>query len=205
MAREVIRLTQRSAMSAQSWSQLYFTIEEYFALERTSERRFEYRDGEIICMSGGSRQHGEIASNLIFGLRRRLAGSGCRVYGSDIAVVVPSAPPYRYPDVSVACGEPVFRDINGLDALTNPLVLVEVLSPTSEAYDRGTKFEWYKSVSTFGEYLLIAQDRPHVTQRIKQPDDSWLERSINDLDHVLQLNSIKCELPLSEVYEGVKF
>ena len=82
-------------------------------------------------------------------------------------------------------GEPVFRDVNGLDALTNPLVLVEVLSPTSEAYDRGTKFEWYKSVSTIVEYLLIAQDRPHVTQRIKQPDDSWLERSINDLDHML--------------------
>ena len=119
-------------------------------------------------------------------------------------MIVPSAPPYRYPDVSVTCGEPVFRDINGLDVLTNPLVLIQVLSPTSEAYDRDTKFEWYKSVSTFAENLL-AQDRPHVTQRIKQPDDSWLERSINDLDHVLQLGSIKCELPLSEVFEGVEF
>lgn len=192
-------------MSARPWSQPYFTLEEYFALERTSERRFEYRDGEIICMSGGSRRYGEISRNVIRHFANRLAKSGCQVYGSDIAVVVPLAPPYRYPDVSVACGELVFRDVNGLDALTNPLVLVEVLSPTSEAYDRGTKFEWYKSVSTFAEYLLIAQDRPHVTQRIKQPDDSWLERSINDLDHVLQLGSIKCELPLSEVYEGVEF
>ncbi len=192
-------------MSAQRKSQLYFTLEEYFAVERTSERRFEYRDADIVLMSGGSRQHGEISSNLIFNLRRRLSEGDCRVYGSDIAVVVPAAPPYRYPDTSVVCGQALFSEINGLDALINPTLLVEVLSPTSEAYDRGTKFEWYKSVSTFAEYLLIAQDRPHVTQRIKQPEDSWLERSINDLDHVLQLGSIKCEMPLSEVYEGVEF
>ncbi|MGI8566686.1 MAG: Uma2 family endonuclease, partial [Pyrinomonadaceae bacterium] len=190
-------------MSAQPQSHLYFTLEEYFALERTSERRFEYRGGEIVLMSGGSRQHGEIASNLIFNLRRRLSEGDCRVYGSDIAVVVPAAPPYRYPDVSVVCGEAQFHHTNGLDALVNPTLLIEVLSPTSEAYDRGTKFEWYKSIPSFAEYLLIAQDRPHVTQRTKQPDGNWLERAVNDPEAALRLGSIACELPLREIYEGV--
>ncbi len=184
---------------------LYFTIEEYFALERNSERRFEYRDGDIVLMSGGSRQHGEIASNLIFGLRRRLEGSGCRVYGSDIALAVPAAPPYRYPDVSVVCDAAEFRRIEGLDALVNPLLIVEVISPTSEAYDRGTKFEWYKSVPSFAEYLLIAQDRPHITQRVKQPDGSWVERTVSDHGAVLRLTSIERELPLDEIYEEVEF
>lgn len=192
-------------MSAQPKSNLYFTLEEYFALERTSERRFEYCDGEIVLMSGGSRQHGEIASNLIFNLRRRLSAGNCRVYGSDTAVVVPAAPPYRYPHVSVVCGEAGFRGINGLDALINPTLLIEVLSPTSEAYDRGTKFEWYKSIPTFIEYLLIAQDRSHVTQRTRQPDGSWLERAVNDPDAALRLDSIACELPLREIYDGVAF
>ena len=183
----------------------YFMIEEYFALERSSERRFEYRDGDIVLMSGGSREHGEIASNLIFGLRRRLDPSGCRVYGSDIALVVPAAPPYRYPDVSIVCGAAEFRRIEGFDALVNPTLIIEVISPTSEAYDRGTKFEWYKSVPSFAEYLLIAQDRPHITQRVKQPDGSWVERAVSDRGAVLQLTSIERELPLDEIYEEVEF
>ncbi|MEJ7616978.1 MAG: Uma2 family endonuclease [Pyrinomonadaceae bacterium] len=130
---------------------------------------------------------------------------GCQVYPSDIAVDVPAAPPYRYPDVSVACGEMQFRRIESLDALVNPTLLIEVLSPTSETYDRGTKFEWYKSIPSFAEYLLIAQDRWHVTQRVKQTDGSWLERAFNGCDAVLRLTSIACELPLREVYEGVVF
>ncbi len=192
-------------MSAQPKSPLYFTLEEYFALERSSERRFEYRNGEIVLMSGGSRQHGEIARNLIRHLANRLAASACRVYGSDIALLVPAAPPYRYPDVSVVCGEAQFRRVEGLDALLNPALIIEVLSPTSESYDRGTKFEWYKSIPAFAEYLLIAQDRPHVTQRSKQPDGSWLERTVNDPQAALRLASIACELPLSEIYGGVEF
>lgn len=184
---------------------VYFTIEEYFALERSSERRFEYRDGDIVLMSGGSRRHGEIASNLIRHLANRLSASGCRVYGSDTALVVPAAPPYRYPDVSVVCGAAEFRRIEGLDALVNPTLIVEVISPTSEAYDRGTKFEWYKSVPSFAEYLLIAQDRPHITQRTKQTDGSWVERAVSDHGAVLRLTSIESELPLDEIYEDVEF
>lgn len=182
-----------------------FTLEEYFALERSSERRFEYRDGEIFLMSGDTRQHGEIASNLIFTLRRYLSAKKCRVYGSDIALFVPTAPPYRYPDVSVACGRAEFRRIEVLDALVNPVLIAEVLSPTTENYDRGMKFEWYKSIPTFEEYLLIAQDRPHITQRTKQQDGSWLERTIEGMEALLRLNSVGVELPLSEIYEGVEF
>ena len=190
-------------MSAQP--ERFFTLEEYFALERSSERRFEYRDGEIFLMSGGTRQHGAIASNLVRHLGNRLASQGCRVYGSDVALFVPAAPPYRYPDVSVACGRAEFRRIEVLDALVNPVLIAEVLSPTTENYDRGMKFEWYKSIPTFEEYLLIAQDRPHVTQRTKQQDGSWLERTIEGMEAVLRLNSLGNELPLSEIYEGVEF
>ncbi len=192
-------------MLAQPESHLSFTLEEYFALERSSERRFEYRDGEIVLMSGLSRQHGAIARNLIRHLANRLSASGCQVFGSDIALVVPVALPYRYPDVSVVCGEPQFREIEGLDALLNPVLVTEVLSPSSEGYDRGMKFENYKSIPSFTEYLLIAQDRYHVTQRTKQPDNSWLERTIDTPEATLQLTSIACELPLSEIYEGVEF
>lgn len=191
-------------MSAQL-KPLYFTIEEYFGLEQSSDRRFEYRDGDIVLMSGGTRQHGEISRNLVRHLANRLAAGRCRVYGSDTAVLVPAAPPYRYPDVSIVRGEAAFRPINHLDALVNPVVLIEVLSPSSETYDHGTKFESYKSVPAFTEYLLIAQDRPHITTRTKQPDDSWVERTINDRDAVLHLNTINCELPLREIYEGVAF
>ena len=190
-------------MSAQP--ELHFTLEEYFALERGSERRFEYREGKIVLMSGGSRQHGEIARNLIRHLANRLSATGCRVYGSDIALVVPAAPPYRYPDVSVVCDEAQFCRIERLDALINPALIVEVLLPTSEAYDLGTKFEWYKSIPSFAEYLLVAQDRPHVTQRTRQPDGSWLERTIDAPTPALQLSSMACELPLDEIYEDVQF
>lgn len=192
-------------MSALPQSKLRFTLEEYFALERYSDRRFEYLDGEIVLMTGGSRQHGEIASNLIFSLRKRLAGKSCHVYGSDIALLVPSAPPYRYPDVSAVCDEPQFCRIESLDALMNPTLIIEVLSPTSESYDRGLKFEWYKSISSFSDYLLIAQDHAYVTQRTRQKDNSWLERTIDDPAAILQLTSMGCELPVEEIYEGVEF
>src|SRR5436305_14490589 len=118
-----------------------YTLEEYFALERASERRFEYRDGEIVCMSGGSLAHAEIAGNIVSQLKTKLRGQPCHVYGSDLAVYVPAGRPYRYPDASVVCGEPQVEKVDGRDCLANPALLVEVLSPTSADYDRRTKFE----------------------------------------------------------------
>src|SRR3989442_14384850 len=125
-----------------------FSIEEYFALERASERRFEYRDGEVVCMSGGTREQTAIARNMLRHLANRIPKT-CEAYGSDLALYAPAGPPYRYPDASVVSGGARFRTINGLDALENPVLIVEVLSPTSTDFDRGTKFEQYKSIPAF--------------------------------------------------------
>ena len=130
----------------------WFTLEEYFALERASERRFEYREGEVVCMSGGSREHAAISRNILRHLANYLKKT-CAAFGTDLALYVPGGLPYRYPDASVVCGEPRFRKINGLDALENPVLIVEVLSPTSADFDLGTKFEQYKSISEFAGVL----------------------------------------------------
>ena len=181
-----------------------FTLDEYFALERASERRFEFNDGEIVCMSGGSREHAAISRNVVRHLSNKLGGR-CQAYGSDLAVYVPDGPPYRYPDASAVCGAESFREINGLDALENPVLLVEVLSPSSADFDRGTKFEWYKSIPTFEEYLLVAQDRPRVARRTRQADGSWNETIHVSLEDRVALHSLGVEIEMREIYEGVAF
>jgi Uma2 family endonuclease len=182
-----------------------YTLEEYLELDRTSEERFEFWDGEVFCMSGGSRSHDRIIINCIVNLSARLNASGCRVFSADMRIRVPSAPPYRYGDLSVLCGEANFEEVSGVDTLVNPLLIVEVLSDSTEAYDRGDKFTHYKSIPTLREYLLVAQHRPHVTHLFKQDDGRWIHTEANDLEASLRLRSLGCELPLSEVYRDVSF
>ena len=182
-----------------------YTLEEYFELERKSEERFEFWDGEVFCMSGVSREHDQIESNLNFYLRAKLAGRKCRAFLANMRLKVPSAPPYRYADLSALCGEAEFEQIGGVDALINPALIVEVLSPSTEAYDRGDKFTRYKSIPGFNEYLLVAQHRPHITHFAKQPDGSWTYNEYNDLEATLRLSSLGCELGMSEVYQNVSF
>ncbi len=182
-----------------------YTLEEYLELDRTSEERLEFRDGEVFCMSGGSEWHYEIESNIHSFLKTTLRPRGCRVFTGNVRIKVPSAPPYRYADVSALCGEAKFEEIGGVDALVNPQLIVEVLSPSTEAYDRGDKFTHYKSIPTLREYLLIAQDRPHVTRLYKQEDGLWIHTDVNDMEATLTLTSLGCELPLAEVYAGVGF
>jgi Uma2 family endonuclease len=182
-----------------------YTLEEYLELDRTSEERFEFWGGEIFCMSGGGQAHDRIIVNFIVALSARLDVSNCRVFSSDMRIKVPSAPPYRYADVSALCGEARFEEIGGVDALVNPQLIVEVLSASTEAYDRGDKFTHYKSIPTFGEYLLVAQHRPHVTHLYRQSDGTWIYAEANDLESTLRLDSLDCDLPLSEIYRGVSF
>jgi Uma2 family endonuclease len=182
-----------------------YTLEEYLELDRTSEERFEFWGGEIFCMSGGSQGHDRIIVNFIVALSGRLDLSKCRVFSSDMRIKVPSAPPYRYADFSALCGEARFEEIGGVDALVNPQLIVEVLSASTEAYDRGDKFTHYKSIPTFGEYLLVAQHRPHVTHLYRQSDGTWIYAEANDLESTLRLDSLDCELPLSEIYRSVSF
>jgi Uma2 family endonuclease len=182
-----------------------YSLEEYFELERTSEERWEYFNGEVFCMSGVSKNHGELESNLNLTFRLALRGRDCHVYPANIRVKVPAASPYRYPDLSVLCDEPVFEKIGGVDALTNPVVIVEILSPSTEAYDRGDKFTYYKSISSLREYVLVAQHRPHITHYVKEAGEKWKYEELNELGSELALPSIDCVLALSEVYRNVTF
>lgn len=182
-----------------------YTLEEYFDLELSSEERYEYWDGEVFCMSGVSEQHAQVEGNFFFALRLRLQGRPCRVFPANMRIKVPTLPPYRYADVSVVCGEPVFEKIGGVDVLTNPTLIVEVLFDSTEAYDRGDKFTHYKSIPSLREYLMAAQHRPHITQYVKREDGSWSYCEVNDLSAGLEVPSLDCVLGLNEIYEGVTF
>ena len=185
-------------------SRLY-TLEEYFALENVGDARYEYWDGEIVCMSGGTLNHSAIAMNTAYRLRSKLAGGPCRVFGSDLPIRTPTAPPYRYPGVSVVCGEPRVETIHGAETLLNPTIIIEVLSPSTESRDRGGKFIAYLQLPTFMEYLLVSQDTPHVTHHIRQHEDAWLVKELGGPGAQVQLASLGCELSLAEIYEGVSF
>jgi Uma2 family endonuclease len=182
-----------------------YTLEEYLELDRTSEERLEFWDGEVFCMSGGSRAHDRILVNCIVHLSAKLDASKCPVFSSDMRIKVPTAPPFRYADVSALCGEAQFEEVSGVDALTNPQLIVEVLSPSTEAYDRVDKFTHYKSIPTLREYLLVAQHRPHVTRLYKQDDGKWVHTEASALTETLTLDSLGCDLPLGEIYQGVSF
>jgi Uma2 family endonuclease len=182
-----------------------YTLEEYFALEQASEAKYEYWQGEVYAMSGASPAHVQIQVNLITLLRSQLRGRPCRIFPSDMRLKVPSLPPYRYPDLSALCGEPIFELMGGLEVLTNPTLIVEILSPTTEAFDRGDKFTHYKSIPSFIEYVLIAQHRPHIGQYVKQSPEVWSYRECNDLSTSLYIPSLECQLALEELYQDVTF
>ncbi len=190
-------------MSAQP--KLKYSLEEYFELDRNSEERWEFWDGEIFNMSGVSRNHGLVEMNISIFLGARLMAKGCQLLPANIRIKVPSMPPYRYGDLSALCGQPKFEKIGGVDALTNPSLIIEVLSDSTEAYDRGDKFTHYKSIPAFSEYLLVAQHRPHISQFIKQNDGSWIYREFNSLTDKVKLETLGCELSLSEIYQSITF
>ena len=183
----------------------HYTLEEYFELEKNSDERYEFYNSEVFCMSGASSNHAQIETNLITSLSGRLRERGICVFPGNMRINVPAAPPYRYPDIVVVCDKPIYEKIGGIDALINPALIIEVLSASTEAYDRGDKFTHYKSVASFREYLLVAQHRPHVAQFVKQSSTSWTQTEVNDLDGHLHLPSVGCPLSLSNVYRDVEF
>ncbi len=183
----------------------HYRLEEYFALERAGQARYEYWNGYVLCMSGGSRQHATICSNVHFRLSQQLEKKACRTYTGEMQIKTPDLPPYRYPDVSVVCGKPVFEKMEGFDVLTNPILVVEVLSPGTAHLDRQEKREAYQALPSVMEYLIISQDAPHVTQYLRQPDGKWLRNDAGDLTAIIKLPSIGCTLPLREVYDDVEF
>ena len=180
----------------------YLTPEEYLAFERKADIKHEYCNGQFFAMSGASRAHNLISLNIAGELRAQLKGGSCEVYMSDMRVLVDAARAYRYPDVVVACEVPRFED-DVFDTLLNPTVIVEVLSPSTAARDRGEKFEDYGQLTSLREYVLVAQKEARVTQYLRQ-GTRWLLREYRHLDDVLQLMSINCALPLRDIYEKVK-
>lgn len=185
--------------------QLRYTLEEYFELERRSEERFEFWNGEVFSMSGVSPEHDQIESNLHFHLRTKLAGRNCRAFLANMRIKVPSAPPYRYADLAALCGEAQYEKIGGVDALTNPSLIAEILSPSTLAYDWGEKFLRYKSIPSFSEYLLIAQHQALVTQFVRQASEDWIRYDFADLSDNIKLYTLNCEMNLSEIYQDIKF
>lgn len=182
-----------------------YTLEEYLALERESEVRYEFRDGEVFDMSGGTLNHDVTMGNLYDLLRKRLLGKTCQVFTGNMQIKTPALLPYRYADGSVVCGKVEIERFNGCDLLINPVLVWEVLSASTEAYDRGDKFTYYKSIPSLKEYLLIAQHRPHVTQYIKQNERIWYREEYNDPGESVYLPSLEVTLQLQEIYQGVVF
>ena len=182
----------------------YVTPEEYLALERAAERKSEYRDGEIVGMTGATRRHSLITVNISSELHRQLEDRPCEVHVNDLRVLVAARRLYTYPDVIVVCGEPVLAD-RYRDILTNPTVLIEVLSPSTEAYDRGTKFEHYRTLDSLREYLLVSQSRPQVDHFMREDDGPWLPSAASDLAATIVLPSIQCQLAMTRIYNKVRF
>lgn len=182
-----------------------YTLEEYIELDKNSEEKYELFDGEVFAMAGGSSSHSRLSMNIGSLFNQKLKGRNYEAFNSDMRVKVPAALPYRYPDVSVVCGEPVFEELNGQEMLVNPVLIVEVLSPSTAAYDLKDKFSAYQSIDSFREYLIVSQDRPQVIQHIRQSKGRWLRIEVEGLDREVMLESVNLTLPLSEIYERVKF
>ena len=155
-------------------------------------------------MAGASPQHTLIAANIIISLGSQLKGRPCRVHTGDLRVKVSPTGFYTYPDIVIVCGQPKYED-RQKDTLLNPTVVVEVLSKSTELYDRGVKFAHYRTLESLTDYLLVSQDTASVEHRTRQPDDRWLLSIYQGLDSVVPIPSIGCDLPLAEVYEKVEW
>ena len=178
------------------------TAEQYLTLECKADFKSEYFDGFITAMAGASPEQNLIAVNLSGEIRSQLKNRPCRVFASDMRVLISRTGLYTYPDVLVVCGELLFQD-DKRDTLLNPTMIVEVLSPSTESYDRGDKFAHYRRLPTLREYVLVAQDKARVERFTRQGDD-WLLTDLIDMNSTLRLASIGCELPLSEIYAKVE-
>jgi len=196
----MVGCVEESPMSRQIKS--YITPEEYLALERKAEYKSEYLNGEVFAMTGASRKHNLIAANMISLLNLQLREKPCEVYPSDMRVKITATGLYTYPDVVVVCGGPKFED-DYVDTLLNPTLIVEILSKTTERYDRIAKTGYYRTLDTLSEHLLVAQEEYRIEQYAKQPDGRWLLSEIRSLEGVVDLQSIGCLLALRDVYDKV--
>jgi Uma2 family endonuclease len=180
-----------------------YTPEEYLEFERKSETRHEFIDGEIYEMAGANKRHNRISTNIIRLLDIQLLERDCNIYGSDMRIKIASIGKYTYPDVIATCGEEVFEDETE-DTLLNPMVIIEILSKSTEAYDRGAKFEYYQTIESFQEYVLITQEPFRVEQYVRKEKNVWTYFEFRNSEDIFKLNSIDCELSLKDIYHKIE-
>ena len=183
-------------------AQTYLTPEEYIASERKATLKSEYLSGEIVAMSGASNEHNLITMNTANGLYNQVTGRGCRVYASDMRAGIGAGISYFYPDVTVVCDESRFED-DAFDTLINPQVIVEVLSTSTESYDRGEKFARYRQLESLQEYILISQNQVRVEHYLRQ-GKQWVLSEFSALENMSPLVSIEAELSLNQIYRFVE-
>jgi Uma2 family endonuclease len=190
------------------------TEAEYLAIERSAEFKSEFFNGEMfpmqgpggpLGMAGATFEHNRVKENLAIALAAALRGGPYQSLSSDMKVKVSSTGLYTYPDILVVCGQPQFPDAESTDILLNPAVLIEVLSPSTEKYDRGAKFRQYQQLPSLKEYVLVSQDEPVCERFVRQPDDSWLLTTVTGLESRLDFVSVAASIPLAEIYSGITF
>lgn len=180
------------------------SLEEYFEFDRNAEGNFEYFDGEIFEMSGVSPNHATIEVNLITKLNQPALNRKCQIFPANLRIKVPALTTYRYPDLSVACGGAKFVEVGGLQCLVNPVLIVEVLSASTESYDRGEKFREYKTIETFREYLLVASENKNVSHFLKHKERFWLQ-SDYVAGEAVHITTLDFDLSVDEIYQGIEF
>ena len=180
------------------------TEDEYLVIEAAAEFKSEFYNGEMFAMAGANLAHNTIKENLIVELGARLKGGPCRSYSSDMRVKVKRSGLYTYPDIVIVCGAPEVEKRQGLETLLNPQVVIEVLSKTTESYDRGTKFQLLKKLPAVKEYILVSSDRVNVDRLVRQTDGKWLLTTFDKLTGKMVLETVPVRIPLADVYRGVE-
>ena len=182
-------------------TKMHYTVEDYLKQERSASYKSEYRDGQIYAMTGASRKNNLVSGNIYRELSLQLKKRPCEAYINDMRVKAVEASSYHYPDVAVVCGTPQFEDTQ-VDTLLNPTLLIEVLSPSTEAYDRGSKFAHYRKINSLQEYLLVSQEQPSIERYVRR-GDVWILSEVTGIEALMTLESIDCIVSLREIYDKV--
>jgi Uma2 family endonuclease len=179
------------------------SVGDYLVMERVSPVKHEYFNGEISQMAGASEEHAVISANITISIGSQLKDRPCKTYTSDMRVHIPATGLFTYPDVTVTCEKSAMLDDSYLDTLLNPTLIVEVLSPSTEAFDKGDKFDHYRSIESFREYLLVWQDKRRVARYTKSDNNSWVLTDFIGDEALIELSSIGCVLSMSDIYSKV--
>lgn len=178
--------------------------QEYLALERASKEKHEYFQGRVIALAGASLGHNRLVSNILREIGSHLKDKGCEILPSDIRISIPSRESYMYPDAVIVCGKPEMED-DRFDTLKNPVVIFEILSPSTEDHDRGKKFFFYRQIPSFKEYILVDSTSPFIEVSRRGEDGAWKFETVEDIQAQLFISSVGISIPLAEIYRNVNF